>query len=97
MGDVFEGLKEERNVTLRWLAVEGIAMNTDHKAKTDFEQAAVKALTSGKAAHESVENGIYQRAGAITLTAQCLKCHVPDRKSTKNRTAGLVISIPVTE
>lgn len=97
MGDVFDGLKKDRNVTLRWLAVEGVAMNTDHKPQTPFEHAAVKALTSGEAAHESIEAGVYRRAGAITLTGQCLKCHVPDRKNTKDRTAGLIISIPITQ
>jgi len=97
MGDVFDGLKKDRNVTLRWLAVEGVAMNTDHKPQTPFEHAAVKALTSGEASHEAVEQGIYRRAGAITLTGQCLKCHVPDRKNTRDRTAGLVIAIPIAE
>jgi hypothetical protein len=38
---------------------------------------------------------MYRRAGPITLTNHCLKCHVPDRKSTKNRTAGLIISVPL--
>lgn len=97
MRDVFDELRKERNVALRWLAVEGVAMSTDHKPGTPFEHAAVKALTSGQTAHESVENGVYRRAAAITLTSQCLKCHVPDRKSTRNRTAGLIIAMPVTE
>ena len=35
------------------------------------------------------------RAAPITLTNHCLKCHVPDRKSTEDRTAGLIISMPV--
>jgi hypothetical protein len=69
-------------------------MNSDHVAKMPFELAAVKALPAGKPSHEQIENGTYQRAGAIRLSNECLKCHVPDRTSMKNRTAGLIIAIP---
>lgn len=95
MKEVFAEIKQKQGVSLRWLVVEGQAMNTDHKAKTDFEEEAVKALKSGRGFHEQNENGVYQRAAAITLSNHCLKCHVPDRRDTRDRTAGLVISIPV--
>lgn len=93
--EVFAELEHEQHITLRWLAVEGQAMNSDHKPQTDFENEAFKALKSGRRDLEQVENGLYRRAGAITLTNHCLKCHVPDRKDTRNRTAGLVISMRV--
>lgn len=93
--EVFAELEQEEGVKLRWLAVEGEVMNTDHTARDDFEREAVKALKAGQPAYEQVENGTYRRAGPITLSNHCLKCHVPDRKNTKNRTAGLIISIPV--
>ncbi len=93
--EVFAELEKEEGVKLRWLAVEGQVMNTDHSARDEFEREAVKALKSGKPQYEQVENGIYRRAGSITLTNHCLKCHVPDRKSTEDRTAGLIISMPV--
>ncbi|RLS36389.1 MAG: DUF3365 domain-containing protein [Planctomycetota bacterium] len=93
--EVFAELEKEEGVTLRWLAVEGQVMNTDHSARDEFEREAVKALKSGKLEYEQVENGTYRRAGPITLSNHCLKCHVPDRKSTEDRTAGLIISIPV--
>lgn len=93
--EVFADLESERQVKLRWLAVEGQAMNTDHKARDDFEHEAVKALRAGKGAFEWTEKGVYHRAGAITLRNHCLKCHVPDRKSTADRTAGLIISLRV--
>lgn len=93
--EVFAELEQEQHITLRWLAVEGQAMNSDHKPQTDFENEAFKALKSGRRDLEQVENGLYRRAGAITLTNHCLKCHVPDRKDTRNRTAGLVISMRV--
>ncbi|MCA9080530.1 MAG: DUF3365 domain-containing protein [Planctomycetaceae bacterium] len=93
--EMFREIAAEQQVELRWLAVEGQAMNTDHKAKTEFEHAAVKALKDGKGNHEEVSGDLYRRAGAITLRNECLKCHVPDRKSTENRTAGLIITIPL--
>lgn len=95
--DVFAELEQEQNVKLRWLVVEGQAMNSDHRPRDAFENEAVKALKSGQRAFELAKNGVYRRAGSITLTNQCLKCHVPDRKNTANRTAGLIIAIPVRE
>lgn len=95
MKDVFAEIETDQQIKLRWLVVEGQAMNLDHRPQDEFERHAVEALKSGKRSFESTENGFYRHAGAITLTSQCLKCHVPDRKNTKNRTAGLVISIPI--
>ena len=97
MGDVFKALETEQKVRLRWLAVEGLAMNTDHLPQDSFETEAVKSLKSGKPFHEQSENGLYRRAAPITLSSHCLKCHMPDRKSTNDRTAGLIIAIPVEE
>jgi len=97
MKEVFDDLKQKQNITLRWLVVEGQAMNTDHKAQDAFEREAVTALKSGKPSYDQVQNGTYRRAGAITLSNHCLKCHVPDRRSTDDRTAGLLISIPIQE
>lgn len=93
--EVFADLENDQQVKLRWLAVDGQAMNSDHKPRNSFEIEAVRILKSGKREHESVEDGVYRRAGRITLTNQCLKCHVPDRKSTDDRTAGLIIAIPL--
>ncbi len=95
MKEIFADVEKQQGIQLRWLAVEGQAMNTDHKAQSEFEHAAVKALVAGKPAYEETTLGVYRRAGPITLSNQCLKCHVPDRKSTKDRTGGLIISIPV--
>jgi hypothetical protein len=93
--DVFKEMEKEQQVKLRWLAVEGRAMNSDHKPRDSFEEDAVRALKSGKREFERTEQGVYRRAGAITLTNQCLKCHVPDRKNTNDRTAGLIIAIEI--
>ena len=95
--EVFIELEQEHQVSLRWLAVEGQAMNIDHKPQTPFENEAVTALNSGKREYEQTSKGVYRRAGVITLTNQCLKCHVPDRKNTKDRSAGLIIAIPIQE
>lgn len=93
--NVFAAMEAEHHVKLRWLTVEGQAMNSDHKPRDSFEHEAVAALKSGKPAFERAENGVYRRAGPITLLNDCLKCHLPNRTSTKNRTAGLIISIPI--
>ena len=93
--DVFAEVEQEQGIKFRWLAVEGQVMNTDHSARDEFERQAVKALQKDEPAYELVENGTYRRAGPITLSNHCLKCHVPDRKSTEDRTAGLIISMPV--
>lgn len=90
---VFSDIEKEQQITIRWLAVEGQAMNTDHEAKDDFEKKAVQAIKSGQGSFEFVENQVYRRAGTIVLGNNCLKCHVPDRKSTAERKAGLVISL----
>ena len=95
MGDVFKEIETDQNIRLRWLAVEGQAMNTDHLPQDSFETEAVKSLKSGKEFHEQSENGLYRRAAPITLSSHCLKCHMPDRKSTDDRTAGLIIAMPV--
>ncbi len=97
LSNVFADLEQKQHVQLRWLAVEGQAMNTDHKPRNEFELQAVQALKSGKQHYEQAEGGIYRRVGTITLSNHCLKCHVPDRKHTRDRAAGLIISIPVLE
>lgn len=93
--DVFQGMEERNGVKLRWLVVDGRAMNIDHNPKDEFEKEAARALASGKEEHELSADGAYRYAGPITLRAECLKCHLPSRSSNKSRTAGLLISIPV--
>jgi hypothetical protein len=94
LGRVFQAIEERQNVKLRWLAVNADAMNVEHKPRDEFERSAVTALGSGQAAHDLAEPGVYRHAGAITLKSECLKCHLPNRRSTADRLAGLVISIP---
>ncbi|MBS0209886.1 MAG: DUF3365 domain-containing protein [Planctomycetes bacterium] len=95
MKDIFDELEQEQRVKLRWLVVDGTAMNSDHKAKNQFERDAVEALKAGQREFEWEEQGHYRRAGAIALLNPCLKCHVPNRTNLEERTAGLIISIPV--
>jgi hypothetical protein len=92
---VFREMANRQKVELRWIAVNAQAMNADHTAETDFEKGAVKALTAGADEFEQMEQGVYRRAGPITLGSDCLKCHVPSRTSTHDRTAGLIIAMPV--
>lgn len=92
---VFQHLERDRKIEIRWLAGNAQAMNVDHAPKTDFEKEAVKALATGKAHVEQVEEGIYRHVGPIVLQSECLKCHLPSRKSNKDRLAALLIAIPV--
>ena len=91
----FRDVSERQKVELRWLAVTGQPMNQDHIAQNDFEKNAVSAIASGADEWELAEGGVYRHAGAIALTSECLKCHVPNRTNTQNRAAALVISMPL--
>ncbi len=93
--DVFAEVARSQKVKIRWLAVNTEAMNVDHKPKSDFDKAAVKALASGEESYESTTKGDYQYAGSIRLSADCLQCHLPSRSSNKDRAAALVISMPL--
>ncbi|MFO0978314.1 MAG: DUF3365 domain-containing protein [Planctomycetaceae bacterium] len=95
IGEILHDVETEEGVILRWLVVEGQAMNTDNVARNDFEKEAVAALKSGKPFHEESTTTQYRRAAPITLSNHCLKCHMPDRKSTNDRRAGLVVTIPL--
>ena len=93
--DVFEELSDSYQVELKWLIVETDIVNVDHQAADDFEKAAVVALKDGKPRFAAVEGERYRFAGPIRLASQCLKCHVQQRTSTADRTAGLLISMPL--
>lgn len=93
--EVFAEIEKQQPVQLHWLAVEGQVMNTDHRPRDEFEESAAEALKADRPFFEEVTSASYRRAGPITLKNHCLKCHVPDRKSTEDRTAGLVITIPL--
>ncbi|WDI42135.1 c-type heme family protein [Bremerella sp. P1] len=95
MEDVFQSLEESYNVHLKWLVVETDVVNVDHKPEGAFEKAAVKALADRKPYLDAVEKDTYRFAGPIRLASQCLKCHVRNRKDTEDRTAGLIISMPI--
>ena len=55
--DVFAELEEEEGIKLRWLAVDGKAMNVTHEPQNTFEIQAVKALKSGKDEFELIDDG----------------------------------------
>lgn len=94
---VFRELAERHNVEVRWLVVDARAMNVDHNPRDEFEKQAVKSFASGKDEYELTSSGIYRHAGLITLTSECLKCHLPNRTSNKSRAAGLVIAMPIAQ
>lgn len=93
--DVFREIARQHNVKLRWIAVDLKAMNIDNEAESEFEKAAVKALKSGQSDYEQTADGEYRFAGRIRLSATCLSCHASRRSSNADRTAGLVIRMPL--
>ncbi|TWU41967.1 c-type heme family protein [Novipirellula artificiosorum] len=95
--DVFSELKKSHHVEIRWMTVNADVLNVDHDAKSEFEKAAVKALSKGEPAFEKTGDGIYQYAGAIPLRSECLKCHLRRRTRNEPRTSALTITIPINE
>jgi hypothetical protein len=93
--EVFDESGKRSGVQFRWLAVDADAMNVDHKPKSEFETAAVQALIAGDSAHEETREGVYRRVGVVPLTSECLKCHLPNRRSAAARRAALMISMPI--
>lgn len=93
--DVFRGMGKAYEVEMAWLVVNADAMNIDNNPRDDFEKRAVKTLSDGASEHAEVEDGRFRYVGAVQLSSRCLKCHVPYRKSTHDRVAGLVISMPI--
>ncbi|QDT92491.1 c-type heme family protein [Gimesia algae] len=97
MERMFKEVENQENIKARWIAVNARAMSVDHEPETEFEKQAAEELASGKAVYERVENGVFQRAGSISLMNHgCLTCHVGfGKQNKKERFAGLIISIPV--
>lgn len=97
MEDIFKDVASDENLQARWISVNTKAMSIDHEPEDEFEKAAAKAIASGKDNYESVVDGNYRRAGAISLMNRgCLGCHLGFGASTEiDRFAGLVITIPV--
>ncbi len=93
--DVFATMAETHQVELHWLAVDANAMSLKHEPKTDFERAAVAALTTGKDEFEQASDDKFQFARSIRLSDSCLKCHARSRSNNNNRKAALTITMPI--
>ncbi len=97
MENVFRDVDRETGGRTRWIAVNTPAMNIDHKPEPGFEKDAARQLAKGDREFEKIEDGVYRRAGAVSLFAGCTKCHLSGIRPQQNvrSVAGLVISIPV--
>lgn len=93
--EVFKTMEKEWGITLRWLAADATVMNTDHKAKDDFQKSALLRITAGEKEVIAVENNVLRFAGSITLRNECLKCHVRDRQSLEDRFSALEIQMAI--
>lgn len=97
MEDVFDDMKQSSSVEARWISVNLPAMGVDHEPETDFEKQAAKRIAAGESTVETVADGYYRRAGAISLHSGCISCHGGffRTQSTTPKYAAVVISIPV--
>jgi len=97
MEDVFAEVARGTRTTARWISVNTKAMSIDHEPKSEFEKAAAKELSTGKAEFALVEEGYYRYAGVIPLAEGCVSCHTGGfgKPAQTQRYAGLVISVPV--
>ncbi|QDV62552.1 c-type heme family protein [Crateriforma conspicua] len=93
--DVFHEMGDSYDVKMKWLIINTDVVNVDHEPETPFEKDAVKLLAAGKPFAEHTTSNRYHFAGPIRLGSQCLKCHVKRRTSNEDRTAGLVITMPL--
>ncbi|MDP1563304.1 MAG: DUF3365 domain-containing protein [Pirellulaceae bacterium] len=95
LDDVFVTLNQKYNVQMRWLTIDGDELNVHHRPESDFEREAVAAIAKGAEQHSVVLEDRLEYVGRIRLANQCLKCHVRQRTSLEDRSAGLAISIPI--
>ncbi len=93
--DVFKEMEKGFGVKIRWMTVNTDLVNVDHRPQTEFEQRAAQQLGDGKPFVEANGAERYQFAGAIRLSSQCLKCHVKLRTDNQDRTAAVLISMPL--
>jgi hypothetical protein len=95
--DVFDEIKRQSKVEASWISVNTKPMSVDHEPKSPFEKQAAKELAAGKEEFELVEDGVYQRAGAIPLHGGCISCHSGffAQAPTTPRFAGLIIRVPL--
>ena len=95
LDDVFAEMKRVHGVEMAWLAVDAKPMDVDHEANDEFEKQAVKAIAAGAEEYGAVEGDRYRHAGRIRLASECLKCHLPNRTSTDDRSAAVTINLAV--
>lgn len=93
--EVFSEIANRYGVQLRWIAVDLKAMSVANEPQTPFEIEAARALKSGEEEFETSSEQEYRFAGRIRLSATCLSCHASQRSSNDERTAGLVITMPL--
>lgn len=92
--DVFKEMARSWKVEIRWLGVNA-TKDVDHEPVDDFERNAAAVLSKGGEEFSAIERERFRYVGAIQLQNECLKCHVPNRRSLEDRVAGLAISFPL--
>jgi hypothetical protein len=64
----------------RFLAVNALVMNPEHRPEDAFERDAVTALRSGADRFEKVEGGRLRVASSLSLGGSCFRCHWSDAR-----------------
>ena len=95
MEDVFIEMSRSFGVEIKWLNAGTDVVNVDHDPADAFERSAAAKIGKGEPFFDAFSENQYRFAGSIRLPSQCLKCHVKRRNSTRDRFAGLLISMPV--
>lgn len=97
MEDVFAQLAEKFGIQAKWIAVDLKAMSVHNEPITDFEKEAARELQAGKSEFETVTADRFHYAAKIQLSAHCLSCHASRRANNDERSAGLVLSLPLSQ
>lgn len=64
----------------RFLAVNALVMNPEHRPEDAFERDAVTALRRGDYRYEKIEGGRLRVASSLSLGGSCFRCHWSDAK-----------------
>lgn len=95
--DIFRRVDSENGTKSRWIAVNTPAMDPQHEPHDALTKEIARFLKSNNKRYEKVIDGKLISGRAITLFANCQKCHVSAlaQQNASRKIAGLIIEIPL--
>ncbi|MBA62817.1 MAG: hypothetical protein CMJ76_10685 [Planctomycetaceae bacterium] len=95
--DVFRRVDYENGTTSRWISVNTPAMDPKHEPSDDLTKAIARYLKTNNDRFEKTVGEKLISGRAITLFANCQKCHVSalSQQNGGRKVAGLVIEMPL--